>query len=385
MPKTLKLSSLERVLDDLVYDILTWLPVKSLLRFRCVSKTWYSTIISPLFSTTHHNLNEAKSYSSDTQILIYWLAPDDHKHLTFNEELCTVVSNGDHILTEISKYKIHHLHADIINFSHGMFCFATASNEHLSDNTIYLCNPSIKKLKKVVAPPTDFHVSLFYGSFALGLGYHSQNNDFRILRIVCYNCIGGEEVPWAEAKVYTLSTDSWKRVVISLDSVPNIGPIVELKGSRCLFFNGALHSIVYSRHHHFILSFDLNDERFREIMLPSNYKGNLVAVDESLVLFKRCLAFLVFGYDVDEHCYARHIWVMKEYGVAESWTKISVPREELACFLGCTYNGELLIEKYSDSRIVSFDLESLNKKILRIPPPVGIIYTANFVESLALL
>uniref|UniRef100_A0A2N9HQ52 F-box associated beta-propeller type 1 domain-containing protein n=1 Tax=Fagus sylvatica TaxID=28930 RepID=A0A2N9HQ52_FAGSY len=232
--------------------------------------------------------------------------------------------------------------------------------------------------------------SLIRFSFALGLGYHSQNNDFKILRIVCYNRIGGEEVLRAEAKVYTLSTDSWKRVVISLDSVPNIGLIVELKGSRCLFLNGALHSIAYSRHYHFILSFDLNDERFREIMLPPNYKGNLVVVDESLVLFKRCLAFVVFGYDADEHaderCYARHIWVMKEYGVAESWTKIIVPREdELACFLGCTYDGELLIEKYSDSWIVSFDPESLNKKILRIPPPVGMIYTANFVESLALL
>uniref|UniRef100_A0A2N9IL79 F-box associated beta-propeller type 1 domain-containing protein n=1 Tax=Fagus sylvatica TaxID=28930 RepID=A0A2N9IL79_FAGSY len=190
-------------------------------------------------------------------------------------------------------------------------------------------------------------------------------NPIQILRIVCYNRIGGEEVLRAEAKVYTLR-------------------------SRCLFLNGALHSIAYSRHYHFILSFDLNDERFREIMLPPNYKGNLVVVDESLVLFKRCLAFVVFGYDADEHaderCYARHIWVMKEYGVAESWTKIIVPREdELACFLGCTYDGELLIEKYSDSWIVSFDPESLNKKILRIPPPVGIIYTANFVESLALL
>lgn len=52
--------------------------------------------------------------------------------------------------------------------------------------------------------------SISYTRIALGLAYHSENNDFKILRI-------GEKLEPAEAEVYTLSTDSWRRVVISME------------------------------------------------------------------------------------------------------------------------------------------------------------------------
>jgi hypothetical protein len=69
---------------------------------------------------------------------------------------------------------------------------------------------------------------------AYGLGFHSQNNDFKILRILCDNKI-------SEAEVYTLSTDLWRTVVISLESEPNIGSIDLIDTTPCLFFKGALH------------------------------------------------------------------------------------------------------------------------------------------------
>ena len=39
--------------DDIVLNILSRLPVKSLLRFRCVCKTWVSSITTPNFISTH--------------------------------------------------------------------------------------------------------------------------------------------------------------------------------------------------------------------------------------------------------------------------------------------------------------------------------------------
>ena len=39
--------------DEIVLDILSKLPVKSLLRFRCVCKPWYSSIANPKFISTH--------------------------------------------------------------------------------------------------------------------------------------------------------------------------------------------------------------------------------------------------------------------------------------------------------------------------------------------
>ena len=53
--------SSERLPHDVVFDILSRLTVKSLMRFRWVSKSWNSIITDPIFITKHLNLNKAKS------------------------------------------------------------------------------------------------------------------------------------------------------------------------------------------------------------------------------------------------------------------------------------------------------------------------------------
>uniref|UniRef100_A0A2N9FNF2 F-box associated domain-containing protein n=1 Tax=Fagus sylvatica TaxID=28930 RepID=A0A2N9FNF2_FAGSY len=79
-----------------------------------------------------------------------------------------------------------------------------------------------------------------------------------------------------------------------------------------------------------------------------------------------------------------HIWVMREYGVVESWTKKSVPNGfGLQDFYGCTDNGELLIENATG--LVSLDPESLNENKLAIEDAQWMAYTPNSMESLVLL
>ncbi|KAM1414725.1 hypothetical protein ACFX2I_006471 [Malus domestica] len=41
--------------SELIHEILSWLPVKSLRRFECVSKPWRSLIANPKFITMHFN------------------------------------------------------------------------------------------------------------------------------------------------------------------------------------------------------------------------------------------------------------------------------------------------------------------------------------------
>ena len=168
------------------------------------------------------------------------------------------------------------------------------------------------------------------------------------------------------------------------DSGPN-GSVDRVYFPTRLCFNGALHFIAFSGDHKFILSFDINDERFREILLPQNYLEGIVKHFERLAMFKGSLALIVFGEDLVEMSDICHIWVMKEYGVVESWARKSVPMKQVAEFFSCTTNGELLIERLTPYQSFLFDPESLNEKILRIPMPECIIYTPNFVESLVLL
>ncbi|XP_075674267.1 F-box/kelch-repeat protein At3g06240-like [Castanea sativa] len=195
---------------------------------------------------------------------------------------------------------------------------------------------------------------------------------------------GGQE---AEAEIYSLSTDSWRKVVISMESLrgyePNFGTIADTDRT-CIFFNGALHTVAITSRHHFILPFDVNDESFREIMLPPNHLDGVRVNFAELAVFKGSLAVFVFVHGRrDILC---HIWVMEEYGVAESWTrKYLVPKNWVSdgYFYGCTDNAELLIE--SGTTLVSIDPESQNQNILAIEDADWMRFTANSMESLILL
>ncbi|CAN6193805.1 unnamed protein product [Urochloa humidicola] len=41
--------------DDVIFDVLSWLPVRSLCRFRCVSKAWRVLISDPAFAATQRS------------------------------------------------------------------------------------------------------------------------------------------------------------------------------------------------------------------------------------------------------------------------------------------------------------------------------------------
>jgi F-box interacting protein len=354
MSQSKQLSS-EHLPYDVVFDILTRLPVKSLVRFRCVSKPWNSIITSPDFITTH--MNRPKSLSNDKGYLLY--APKSEDCFNFYaQNLCIDVCNSDRTLTHISTFQLP-FSALMVGFCNGLFCLRNMDNK-----VLYLWNPSIRKFK-MISTPIDPFVPV-----AIGLAYHSQNNDFKILKMSCFL-----ESNTPHAEVYTLSTDSWRRVVISL------GSIDFLSSSFC---NGALHFIASSESRQFILSFDFNDERFHEIMLPQNYDDDILELPiYRLAVFKGSLAFFVcdFGVDlVSDICY---IWVMREYGVVESWTKISV-RLDFENFFGCTDSGELLVD-IKDRGLVSYDPVSLNENNLGIQSPRWVSYTADLMENLVLL
>ena len=291
-------------------------------------------------------------------------------------QFCTVVYNSDRTLTEISPFEIPFSDAAIVDFCNGMFCL-----RNYEDDILYLWNPRIRKFKMLLATPhfTDLSSALV----TYGFGYHSQNNDFKILRIVV------KVPPVAEAEVYTLSTDSWRRVVISLESEPNIGYIdfidVPVVSPFLLFVNGALHSKAFSGDYKFILSFDVNDETFRPIMLPQNYLDGIISPSyDLLVVFKGSLAVFVCGIDPVKRRFIGYIWMMREYGVVESWTKISLPEDLFGQFIGCTDSSELLIHT-SDKGLVSYDPESLNENYLGIQNSFWFRYTADLKESLVLL
>ena len=171
--------------DEIVLEILTRLPVKSLLRFRCVCKSWYSSIANPNFISTHFNNN----HHDDASLF------RSHSH-----EVCTLASNRT--FETISEFRIpftfHSSFPKILGSCNGILCFSDYFMSACND--IYLLNPSIRKFKRL--PDTCLtHLS----NVALGFGYDSLNNDYKVVRISLTRV---EPMLPPEAEVYSLSSDS---------------------------------------------------------------------------------------------------------------------------------------------------------------------------------
>ncbi|XP_023882201.2 F-box/kelch-repeat protein At3g06240-like [Quercus suber] len=382
---------------DIVLNILANLPVKSVLRFRCVSKTWDFSITTPNFISTHLNLN----LNNNNNNLAYLI----NNSIPFNSDIPIFIDGYDHKFNRISEYPIPSAfllsNARSVSSCNGLVCLTELRK---TSPHIYLWNPSIRKLKRL----PDFSPTQ-RDWLSTGFAYQSNTNDYKVVMIS--NMPAPEpNHHWGElgADVYTLSSNSWRRVGMSLTHIFMVFPF---NNWNITFVCGALHwlgDVFKAAPYRMILSFDVNSDKFKEMALPDVQQlllQGLMADPNSLMVFKGKLAFITLGYlrfnpvNEDEYndfmsSHTPHscfIWVMGEYGVHESWSKLFFVQFENVVsvrFFGCTSRGELLVIKkvYPVTKwfvVVSLDLETLHEKDLGFQKVPDIATT--FVESLVLL
>ena len=276
---------------------------------------------------------------------------------------------------------------DIVGSCNGILCVAGFGSVS-TDDVIYLWNPSIRKFKQL---PNTCLGKL--SDVKLGFAYHSENNDYKVVRISCspFSTLW----PLPEIEVYTLSSDSWRRLGISLRN--NVMFYCDQFLFSLPLVNGAWHWMVnileekekHKRREEVIVSFDVNSETFRELAMPDDYI-NADCCLTSLTLFKGKLAFITFGRSEQSGFRnSFYIWVMTEYGVLESWNKVFVgPLERLSFYVAITEYGSLLLRRAidlvkEDFELVLVDIETLHEKDPDIQDPHSCV--AAFMMTLALL
>ncbi|XP_059638791.1 F-box protein CPR1-like [Cornus florida] len=257
--------------EDLIADVLSRLPVECLLRF------------SAIFSVAIDSLVDILKHDDDI------LPPAFHLH-----DL------------KLKSY-------GIIGSCNGLMCLYS-----LRSGTPILLNPSTKKYQLLPpVPKPSFRYSRFHEFY--GFGYDPVNDDYKIVRIARY--LDDQHFPFHnEVIVYSLRSNIWR--VISCNFPPITVTQKPTFLSYGVLFNGALHWVATrqpgSRMDGFIIvAFDLVDENYREVQLP-NTSGNH---GMTLGVSGGCLFFSCIDGDDDDMV---ELWVMKDYMVHESWTKISI-------------------------------------------------------------
>lgn len=360
---------------ELLIEILTRLPAKSLLRFTSVCKSWYSLITNPSFITTHLNHTISSNKNNETLLLRYYDRNEMKENYTVRHDDETF---GEQFSQLEFPFKSPIGYFRIVGCCNGLICL---SDDLFGDmESIILWNPSIRKSVTLQMPskPQSPHM------FVLGFGVCPVTNDHKVVRIVYLkDLLHNNFMAPPEVEVYSLSRASWRSV--NANAPPCY--MLEFTWSQAFLF-GAVHWITYDKHveggsHNLIVSFDMGDEVFREMMLPHTLTEELVTNLSVTVLGESLAALNHNKESAHESCC---VWVMKEYGVAKSWSKlftISLPGT-LRRTIGFRKNGEVILS-LSHNELVSYEPNTRQIKDLGIQGNIRSFYTDTYVETLVLL
>ncbi|XP_059640348.1 F-box/kelch-repeat protein At3g06240-like isoform X2 [Cornus florida] len=289
--------------QDLVLNILYRLPAKSLCRFKCVSKSWLTLISYPHFAKTHLNRSNSKT---ERAILI----SDD----LYSVDCAEAFNNDDLIATKLDLFSIEKQYEfEILGSCNGLILVRDANC------TKFLLNPSTREIRELLDSP-------FAPAHAMnGLGYDSSADDFRIVAIdvrsdpdpdAAVVDVEDDEscCTYTIASLYSLKTDSWRRI----QDVLNYHYRSRITTVSMVLVNESLHWLIFGSYgdRFVIAAFDLADEKFHDVQRPSSLVNNNVHFTYILGVCRGCLCIFVCGYS-----FQIEVWVMKEYGVTESWTK----------------------------------------------------------------
>ncbi|XP_047335428.1 F-box protein CPR1-like [Impatiens glandulifera] len=320
--------------DDIRYEILSRLPVKSLLRFRIISRFWLTLIDSPNFIKSH--LKQSVKTKNNLNLILGCVSPS-----LFNfSRLCRLDLDsveGDGILqpVEINDNPLrHHLYKNLIwGTCDGLLCLSNTkeaillwnpstritvihSNIHQNDRSIcvidnidivVLWNPSTKKSIELPFASIEIKDARRFDKYrTYGFGYDNTNDDYKVVRVV----VVLDVVINYEVKVYSLRSNSWH----TANKFPNQYP--DLSGIGNSVAGGAMHWIsIDADLNRSILAFDLGMETYRVIQQPE-YRDCVFY--SCLASFEGCLSLTChsFSGNVD-------VWLLKQYGGEnEYWSRL---------------------------------------------------------------
>ncbi|KAK9265610.1 hypothetical protein L1049_028594 [Liquidambar formosana] len=154
---------------DIVINILSRLPVKSLMRFRCVCKSWHALVSDPNFVDMHLNQTYANNKG-------YVLMSDDGDNFSFHCGETFVL----HRRLEVP-FKIPFERFMVEGYCNGLICLRYRRIP-IYDSDMYLWNPSIRKFK--VLPESKFRgrrSTPKLGKMFTVFGFCPQINDYRVV------------------------------------------------------------------------------------------------------------------------------------------------------------------------------------------------------------
>ncbi|KAJ6729260.1 hypothetical protein OIU85_020210 [Salix viminalis] len=295
-------TGMELLPREIARDILSRLPITSLVKFKCVCRAWRAMAVDPQVVNLY---SSCSTQDTDPCVIL-------HSDFPIRNNLYFV----DFAADDDEKDKVKRLQApfssrmpefEVVGSCNGLLCLA----DSLYNDSLYIYNPftgGYKELPKSLQYPDQ--------EVVFGFGFNPKTNEYKVIRIVYYRNGHGSYprsrrviYPLSQVQILTLGCPVWR-------SLGKVSYRLVRRASETLV-NGRLHWVsrpCRNKPARRLVSFDLTDEQFREVPKPDC--GGLNRCDYHLAVLGGCLSVAVY-------CNYRRleIWVMKEYNEKGSWVK----------------------------------------------------------------
>ncbi|KAM7497637.1 hypothetical protein LguiA_022051 [Lonicera macranthoides] len=370
---------------ELVVNILSWLPTRSLIRFRCVCKSWCSLISSPNFIDIHTHQLDA-SLNHNTRLLAMRRTGPVNKRnkaylLDFDSEMLCV---DDETVGIDYPFPIP-----------AQLCCTSCNGLFLVSCSVFqgLWNPSIRRKLVLGESLFGFVAKRTYFS---ALGFNPKTNDYKVINIGYELKLDGSHC--SEVRSYSVKDGAWRGISAHAppyDIVRNMPSNVVVNGSIYWIANHGVSGTSYFQAinppnlfdtvddlaSNSIMVFETAEEVFREIMLPKSLVSiatrnlRLKAIGDSLSVIQ-----------YEKFLNLRSIWVMKKYGAVESWSKKYSFDFELGFgrILAFRENGEVVLLN-KDKDLVAYNPVTQQSTNLTAGGHNNLYYGTTYKKSLGLL
>ncbi|WVY93957.1 hypothetical protein V8G54_033045 [Vigna mungo] len=337
---------------DVMINILKRVPVKSLIRFKCVSKEWLNILErSPFFIKQQLE----HSAANNALLLLQRIPPQPRP-----EHFSTSIIGPHHDL-------IHESHLSHIVFPNALILASCNGLLCLRHNTaLSILNPATRQIRQVpIANLLDFdHV---------GFGFSPLADDYKIVRISMRLFAPDDQVDLLHdvrvdrVEVYSLGSGSWREIdaaklqrSCNVSSSMNISSSVAITGT--IFWLATMTSSASNAYSEFVVSFDTDRDLFTLLNGPRiphspshSLNSNILAVcNDKLAMFRHNLVFESYSCSFD-------LWVLEDFHghdhnntcdvSGESWVKMySVGPFSRILFPLSLWGDEIVCRDHTDLR-----------------------------------
>lgn len=387
--------------DDLTLEFLSLLPVKSLMRLRCVCRSWNALIYKPIFialsylrvkslvqlrcvckswnaliSNPTFIKNHLKKSAQNPHIVLISVTDNFPSYFVVDSlPVSRLVENPLINLADDHHCGIKEENGiRVVGSCNGLLCLSSTQLISL----IYVWNPATRQMST-----KSGCYNFTWRTTEFAFGYDISRDTYKVVAFFQDS---------RDVQVCSLGEDTWRNI----QCFPKVCLPPHFRFDSGVYLSGTLNWLVVRNNnvnrdgsklkveHYVIISLDLGTETYTKLLPPRDFD------EVSLVESTICVLMDSLCFTHDSKGISLVIWKMVEFGVQKSWTqffKICYHNLEIydihyRVVPLCLYGDTLILVDYLDGRPILYNWKNNKGMRTTITASKWWFYVNNYVESL---